>query len=49
MDKNSNEQPDPQSEGSGMQKNAGRLRDGGGDVDPKNAAREASQGDEKSS
>jgi hypothetical protein len=50
MDKNERDQQDPQSEGTGIQRNAERLRDGGGDViDPKNAAREASEGDEKSS
>ena len=50
MSKDERDQQDPQSEGTGIQKNAERLRKAGGDVDdPKDAAREASQGDEKSS
>jgi hypothetical protein len=49
MSKDEHEHQDPQSEGTGQQKNAERLRSAGGDPDPKQAAREASQGDEKSS
>ena len=49
MSKDEHEHQDPQSEGTGQQKNAERLRSTGGDPDPKEAAREASQGDEKSS
>jgi hypothetical protein len=49
MSKDEREHQDPQSEGTGQQKNAERVRSAGGDPDPKEAAREASQGDEKSS